>query len=632
GEAVPLEGAADAALDAAWSPDGKRVAAALGKGGAGIWDAASGRLETRLDGCDLACAIDFSADGRRVLVGCEGGAVSIHDAASGRGLLSIDAGAEVSGAAFSPSGGEFGVLVDPGILRFHDAVSGAEVGPALEGDLNFPEGMSPDWGRVLRREDSAVDVLDRKTGVVVARLSGHEYFVSDTVFDRSGRRVATASGDMTAAVWDVAVSSPLPRIRLPEGGLVLGIDVARDRLLVGIPGGKAAWCGYDGRTSAAGDELSAALLLTQPGHSLGLPANRAVEPGLAVDLAAGRQIPAWPGTEGLRLAGVSADAPTVALADDEGNAVTIDARTGRELGRFRGPRAGIPLVPSADGSRVVAVDALHGELHIVDTATGETVRMLRGHTGTVQHVVFLPGEKALVSFASDASVRRWDIGTGKSVADHRLPRIFSGALVRSLDGRLVAVVAPDFVRVIETGGITEVFTIPNVRAGTVAFTADGGELLVPDGRGAVLRVPVDLAAFAREVVPRKIGTRDLTRYEIGDPAWRAEAIDALDRTTMFGVRASLRANQAMKEGRMADALFWARRSVETCPTYADCWGAYARALLLQPERERDLVEAARAVREMVRRGMRVPGKFLEGPEFDPLREMPEMKELMSRRD
>ena len=53
-----------------------------------------------------------------------------------------------------------------------------------------------------------------------------------------------------------------------------------------------------------------------------------------------------------------------------------------------------------------------GEVKVLDVASGEWIVTLRGHTGPVIGVAYLPGDKTILTGSMDGTVRLWDAATG----------------------------------------------------------------------------------------------------------------------------------------------------------------------------------------------------------------------------
>jgi WD40 repeat protein len=130
-----------------------------------------------------------------------------------------------------------------------------------------------------------------------------------------------------------------------------------------------------------------------------------------------------------------------------------DMITGKEVRRLVG--AGDVMVAAPDGKTLITNN---GALQRWDLGTGKALypdNFDAGHVKEVQHVIFSPGGKHLVSAGADGSVRLWDTSTGRALHVwrahdvHLEQQLFGtfGAGVRALDmtpdGRFIASAGSD---------------------------------------------------------------------------------------------------------------------------------------------------------------------------------------------
>ena len=175
--------------------------------------------------------------------------------------------------------------------------------------------------------------------------------------------------------------------------------------------------------------------------------NGSLKPGWAVDSAEAGQSLAFRG-DGTRLA-------------TAGDAVRLwDAVDGRQVGILPG-RTGRARAVAADhdGKRIAAAWA---ETVVTVWEGRELLWELTGHTGAVVTVAFGPRPGLLVSAGDDATIRTWDLATGKEVACHSPLGCRVTVLAASRSGATLAAGCADgTVRLYEAG-----------RAGTLPDWAD----------------------------------------------------------------------------------------------------------------------------------------------------------------
>jgi WD40 repeat protein len=197
----------------AFSPNGERVAAALGNVFGGmkpvssvrLLDARSGETLRTLDGhTDGVLAVRFAPDGRRLVSAGFDKTVRVWDATTGEELAVLYGhGDTVAAVAFSPDGRLLASASHDRTVRLWDAHTLQPLDTLPYASIVYAIAFSPDGTRLAAGcEDNAVRLWDVATRHEVAELRGHTAYVHAIAFSPDGTRLVSASGDFTIRVWD----------------------------------------------------------------------------------------------------------------------------------------------------------------------------------------------------------------------------------------------------------------------------------------------------------------------------------------------------------------------------------------------------------------------------------------------
>jgi WD40 repeat protein/DNA-binding SARP family transcriptional activator len=543
-----------------FSPDGKRLATAGSDGVTTLWDAATGRAmititQRMADGetPKMSSGVAFSPDGLRLATASKysvlpdfAGTGKVWDVATGRELLTLTGHTSgINAITYSPDGTRLATAGNDATARLWDAASGqllhTFIGHTAEVvDIVF----SPDGSRLATASlDRTAKVWDVATGRELMTLSGHTSGVTSVAFSPTdgglsggrptgGRpsdrrlRLATASQDGTARVWDISPSSESSELLTlaGPGSKVNGVTFSPDgtRVAAASQAGMSIWDAttgqvlYTERSPVRADadllDLVSSVVYSPDGTRLAtIDLDRNVR---IRDARTGKALLALPGPAGGMIGGATAlafspDGTRLATASADLTAKVWDAGTGQELFTLYGHSAGINTIAfSPDGARLVTGSS-DGMVKVWDAATSLSLLTLTGHGDSVWSAVFSPRGNQLATGSRDGTVKIWDAITGqlvRTLAVHAEVR----SLAYSPDGALLA-----------TGNGDRVATLWDAASGDPLFSLQGHTDLVsgvafsPDGtrlatssydgtvRLYVLRVE-DLVSLARARVTRAL--------------------------------------------------------------------------------------------------------------------------------
>ena len=289
------------------------------------------------------------------------------------------------------------------------ALVASQVRIVLRGHDDDVQGVawSPDGGRLATASaDRTARIWDAGNGNELTALRGHHDYVTGLAWSPDGGRLATASADRTARIWDA------------EGGcelVVLRGHAAEVRSVAWSPDGKRlAAASSDGivRICEGG---SGKELLVLRGHGAEV---RSV---------------AW-----------SPDGKRLATGSGDHSARIWDADSGRELIALHGHDKRVWGVAwSPDGKRL-ATGSRDRTARIWDIESGsQLLVVLRGHNGKVRGVAWSPDGGRLATASADRTARIWDADHGRELATLHGHSDEVRAVAWSPDGRRLATASND---------------------------------------------------------------------------------------------------------------------------------------------------------------------------------------------
>ncbi len=413
--------------DLAFTPDGKRIAAAGAKsdmvhGGlmpdrVTVWDAVSGKK--LLDVAPMGLSIAFSADGKHMATACRAsgllgnltGAMCILDANTGRVERRIAAmGWDDRSIAYSPDG---------------------------------------KWLASARHEE--IKIWDPTSGKEVRTLHGHTRPVTGLSFNAESTRLASSGADETVRIWNPTRSEALFVFRGHIGDVVT-VSFRPDGKFVasgGVDETVRIWnamAPQGARQIPGTGSANASVAMSPDGRSIACWRERGSRlPLVLVDAATGRELRELrSAVEFGRLGGSVAFSPdSKLLASAFQKQVQIwDAATGQERAHFAGvaDNYGRGLAFSPDGARL-AFTAAKNSVEVWDIRDHKRLATYEGHTSTVTAIDFSPDGRRVASggaapgYPQRGEARIWDAATGREICKLPAHGTFVTSVAFSRDGK-----------------------------------------------------------------------------------------------------------------------------------------------------------------------------------------------------
>ena len=347
-------------------------------------------------------------------------------------------------------------------------------------------------------------------------LMGHRAGIRSVAWSPDGQRLATASWDLTARVWDAATGRELLALEGHASG-VLAVAWSPDglRLATGSADGTVkVWPASGGRelrTLQGHTGLVFCVAWSPDGHRL---ATGSQDGTVRVwDTEAGRELhPPRASHEGVvRCVAWSPDGKLLATGGRDKIVRVWDATTFRELcPPLKGHKSDVHSVAwSPDGLRL-ATGGGEGTAKVWSTSGGRELLELRAHTSRVLSVTWSPDGKRLATGSQDGTAKVWDAAAGRQDLALKGHVYAVNSVAWSPDGMRLATGSEDgMVKVWDAVTDREMFPLKGPPSGVIslAWSPDGKRLAMGSFEGSTRvweaaggREPLELEGHTRRVL------------------------------------------------------------------------------------------------------------------------------------
>lgn len=352
----------------AFSPNGKLIAAVVGKT-VEVWDVESKSQIMTLSGHkDAITSIAFTADGRFIATASADGTAKVWETTPTKELLVLTSGEQFVGfnnIRFTPDGKRLtGILGDT--VKEWDANSGKELGSIFKHDHQITSiAYSPDWKRLAFFSSEKVNIWDTMSRHNLWSEGKEASYACEIGFSSNGKLLAGGK-DKIALVWDVQTGNELHS--LEHDSRVTSVAFSPDGQII-------ATGGADGIAN---------LWDVKSGNKLRT---------FTTDV---------PGVQRVRF---SIDGGHLVTASEYGYVRIWDVSTGQQLMDLSRHKDLVNDVTFSSDGRLIATASDDATAKVWVASTGEELFSLDSHGSSVHSVAFSPNSSRLVITASGGEVQ-----------------------------------------------------------------------------------------------------------------------------------------------------------------------------------------------------------------------------------
>lgn len=249
--------------------------------------------------------------------------------------------------------------------------------------------ITPDGKNIVScSEDQTIKIWNLETGELEKTLIGHRDSVRGIGISYDGQIIVSASSDKTVRLWNLETGEQISIIRTLKYG-VNCIAIHPNKNIVASP---LIYTRNTTDISVILDNIDTNQCIETPQHNN--PSNVKIN---AITFASG--------------------SPCFAYENPKGSIMIAYIDTGKTLRELEIPESSynfFSLAFSPD-NQILASGSEDNTIKIWQPATGNLIKTLEGHTGSVHSVAITSDNKILVSGSEDQTIKLWEIETGEEI-------------------------------------------------------------------------------------------------------------------------------------------------------------------------------------------------------------------------
>jgi len=398
-----------------FSPNGEELCACSGNKTITTWSAADGKQINQWEAHDQTIyAVAYSRDGTRIASAGADGRIRIWNSATG--ALEFEAMGHRDVVRSLAIGMDDQTLVSAGadqrIKRWAVKDQSPSVIKCAKGVWSSP--FSPDGKRIATASsDMSVRVWDSSNGKELASFLNLPEQATSAAFSPDGKQLAAVTNDPTVLIWNLETQELIHELKGHRGGSPCVVWNSK--------GDRIATASYDGTIRVWDPDRGETILVIDKKEA------------------------------GSYRIAFSPDDGTIASAGNDGMVHLWDANSGEEVAAMKGHSARVLAVCFSRDGELVASTGNDRTIRIWDVTSRECLHTLNGHGREVYGLTFSPDRSRLGSASYDQTVRLWDVNHGVCVAKLIDSEESAYAIEFSPDGtRLAATFVDGTVRLLDT--------------------------------------------------------------------------------------------------------------------------------------------------------------------------------------